>query len=559
MPAPMSSRARQPRGTLGICCALAAVAVAGAAPARALAQSDGAEDPATGEPPSEEASAPSEDAPLPSAPSGSGAPGEVMWVSQPTLTLISRTIYQGSQIRLYDDDTIDRFRNLNLFAEWLDVSGWSLGPEGQFDAVVSVRYRADFGTGFHRDTPVTAGIPAVDGAHDLQLPYAYVDWRDVIDRRLDLRLGRQLLTDDLDWFSLDGVKATLWVDRDNYFEVYAGQPVPFDTFLSSDSFLYDGTEIIDGPNVTVGGSGHFRINEEFAFSLAYRHTFQFRGTDIEAPARLTTFGSVNESDLVRSLTGGTVGVEEATLGLSAAYIFRDIDTELYGHGVYSFLFGSLDQARLGANFTPRETVRLELEYLRVQPRFAADSIFNYFNIKPYDRGRFDLALRFFGSLWLDAGYFVHAVHGDPKGPIDDATPGGEGATYQGNEIAHGPRVELEWRAARWRLGAAAEASTNFSSYAYGGNYRMLEGYGQLAFLEDRFVASLRLNYTGAQSDWFEGIDAGLVDDEIQSLGMALGARAQITDQVLARVDFIKNFGSVIEGSYRLQSLVEVRY
>jgi hypothetical protein len=88
---------------------------------------------------------------------------------------------------------------------------------------------------------------------------------------------------------------------------------------------------------------------------------------------------------------------------------------------------------------------------------------------------------------------------------------------------------------------------------------MVEGYGRVALWEDRLLASVRLNYTGAQTDWFEGIDAGQVAEELQSVGMALGLRAQVTDEVLARVDFIKNFGSVIEGSYRLQSLVEVRY
>lgn len=541
---------------LGLRAASAVLAALTIAPASGQGASDPAAEPAS------EAAAP-ETAPAPAA-----APESTGPALAPSVTLISRTIYQGSQLRLYsvddgavfEDARYDRYRDINLFAEWLDVSAWSLGPSGQFDAVISVRYRADFGTGFHRDTPQAFGIPAVDGAHDLQLPYAYVDWRDVIQGRLDLRLGRQLLIDDLDWFSLDGVKGTVWIDRENSLSVYVGQPVPYDTFLSSDPFLYDGTEIIDGPHVTLGGSGHFRLGEDFSFGLAYRHTFVFRGTDLDFAARPVVLPTdQNEADLVRTISGGKVGVEEATLGLSAAYTLRSIDTEIYAHGVYSFLFGSLDRARAGASWTPRETVRAQVEYLRVQPRFAADSIFNYFNIKPYDRGRFDLALLFFGALWLDAGYFVHAVHGDPKGPLNDTTPGGEGATYAGNEIAHGPRIELEWRKPTWRIGVAAEASTNFSSYAYGGNYRMLEGYGQLGFMEQRVIASLRLNYTGAQTDWFSGVQSGLVADEIQSVGTALGVRVQFTDYVMARLDFIKNFGSVIEGSYRLQSMLEVRY
>jgi hypothetical protein len=488
--------------------------------------------------------------------------GPASAASAASLTLLSRTLYQGSLVRLYEDADRDAFRNINQFSEWLDVGGWSLGESGQFDAVVSVRFRTDFGTGFHRDTPAGFGIPAVDDPHDLELPYAYVDWRDVIEGRVDLRLGRQLLMDDLDWFSLDGIKATVWLDRENSLQLYAGQPVPYEAFLSSEPFLYDGTELIDGPSLTLGGSGHFQLGEDVTFGVAYRHTFQFRGTDLEFAARPTVLPTdENEADLVRLISGGEVGVNEATLGLSAAYTLRALHTEVYAHGVYSFLFGELDRARAGATWTPLETVRAQAEYLRVQPRFAADSIFNYFNIKPYDRGRLDVALQLFGALWLDAGYFVHAVHGDPKGPLSSDTPGdNEGKEYTGSEVTHGPRAELEYRGTAWAVGASAEASTNFGgNYAFGGNYRMVEGYGRVALWEQRLLASLRLNYTGAQADWFEGIDAGQVADEIQSVGMALGLRAQVTDAVLARVDFIKNFGSVIEGSYRLQSLVEVRY
>lgn len=482
-------------------------------------------------------------------------------------TLTSRTFYQGSQIRLSDDPEDDRFRDLNQFAEWLELNGWSLGSEGQFHAVASVRYRADFGTGYHRDTPAGAGIPAVDGTDYMaagtplvQLPYAYLDWRDVVDGRLDLRIGRQIIVDDLDWFSLDGVKGTLYLHDEISVDVYVGQPVPYDTFLSSDPFLYDGTELIDGPSLTVGGSGRVKLGEDFAFSLAYRHTFIFRGTSLDMAARPAVFpGFQDESDIVRTVSGGQVGINEASLGLSAAYTIRPLDTELYAHGVYNFLFGTLDRARAGASWTPRESVRVQAEYMRVQPRFAVDSIFNYFNIKPYDRGRFDVALQFVGALWLDAGYFVHAVHGDPKGPLGTNEPGSEGAAYEGNEIAHGPRAGLEWRGQGWGLGASVEASTNFASYAYGGNYRMVEAFGRMAFLEDRLNATLRVNLTGAQPDWFEDIDAGQVADEVQSMGVAVGLRAQITEGMMARVDFIKNFASVIEGSYRLQSMFEVRY
>jgi len=481
-----------------------------------------------------------------------------------SLTLISRTYYQGSQIRLFDSANIDAFRDLNRFAEWLDVSGWSMGPSGQFDAVVSIRYRTDFGTGFHRDTPTGLGIPAVDGRDDLEMPYAYLDWKNVVEDRLDLRIGRQLLTDDLDWFSLDGVKATLWLDlaRENQVEIYVGMPVPYDTFLSSEPFLYDGTQILDGPSLTFGGAGHFKLGEDFSASLAYRHTFIFRGTDLDGAARAVISDTdPREAPLVEAVSGGKVGVNEASLGLSLGYIIRPLNTDVYAHGVYSFLFGSLDRARVGASFTPIESVHAQIEYLRVQPRFAADSIFNYFNIKPYDRGRLELALELWGGLWIEAGYFLHIVNGAPKGPtLGPGVSQAEGAEFKGSDAAHGPSAGVEYRGNGWGAGVTFETSTNFGgNYAYGGNYRMIEGFGRMSFLEDRLSANIRLNYTGAQTDWFEGIDSGAVAPEIQSFGTALGVRVRVLDAITARVDFIKNFGAVLEGSYRLQTMLEVRY
>lgn len=479
------------------------------------------------------------------------------------LSLVSRTLYQGSMLRLFPDREIDRFRNLNRFAEWLDIGGYGFGPRAGLDALASVRYRTDFGTGFHRDTPPGAGIPAVDGRDQLEVLYAYLDWRDAIEGRLDLRLGRQLLIDDLDWFSLDGIKATVYPFAGTRFEVYAGQPVPYETFLSSDPFLYDGTQIDDGPELTFGGSATIH-GGDLTISAAYRHTFIFRGSELVGGAR----PGFDEGPAADSLSGGKRGVSEAVFGASLGYVIRPANIDLQAHGVWNLLFGGFDQARLGAGWTPRQSVRAQLEFLRVNPRFVADSIFNYFNLHPYDRGRAEVGLELTRGLWIDAGYFLQRFGGSPKGPRslatagneDPAIRGGEGLEFTGSDVVHGPRAEITYRRELWLVGAGAEASTNFGGrYAYGGNYRMVDLFGELLLLEGRLTTSLRLNYTGAQTDWFEAIDTGSVAPETVSYGVYLGARGKITDNVSARLDLVKNFESVIEGSYRIQSLLEVRY
>src|SRR6185295_16219454 len=59
------------------------------------------------------------------------------------LTLVSRTVYQGSQLHICDGAggklicpgfSGRLVRDLDLFAEWLEVGGWSFGPDGNLDA-----------------------------------------------------------------------------------------------------------------------------------------------------------------------------------------------------------------------------------------------------------------------------------------------------------------------------------------------------------------------------------------------------------------------------------------
>jgi hypothetical protein len=476
------------------------------------------------------------------------------------LSLVSRTIYQGSRLRLVPDRDSEAFRDLNRFAEWLEVGGFAFGPGDDVDAMLSVRYLTDFGTGFHRETPLGLGIPAVDGRDEVQLLYAFVDWRDVIEGRLDLRLGRQLLLDDLDWYSLDGLKATAYPFEGARIELYVGRPVPYETFLSSESaFLYDGTELDDGLSLTFGGAAFFNFGDLSA-SAAYRHGFVFRSEQLTLAAR----PGFDEDALNESLSGGTRGVTEVLIGGSLGYTIRPIAVDLALHGVWNLFFGDFDQARGSIGYTPLPSVHAELEFLRVHPRFLADSIFNYFNIHPYDRGRAEVGLEIVSGLWVDVGYFVQHFNGSEKGP---RVPGddlplcrGVPCEYQGSSALHGPRAGVSYRRQNWGVGASAEASTNLGGrYAYGGNYRQLELFGDVSVLEERLILLVRLNYTGAQTDWFSDIDSGAVAPEIVSYGAHLGANVKITEALSARLDFIKNFESLIEGSYRLQSMVEVRY
>lgn len=479
------------------------------------------------------------------------------------LRFTSRTVYQGSQLQLFDDPTRTALRNLNAFAQWLTIGGYGLAS-GDFDVEVSLRYVTDLGTGFARDTPMGLGIPASDLRDQLQILSAFVDWRNLVPGLLDVRLGRFVQLDDLDWFPLTGLRATLRLGSRKSLMVYAGQPVPYTTFTSASALLYDGLELSDGFHASFGGATQLAFGEDLSLSVSYRHTFVFRDSTLVAGARP---GFPEEAALVDQASGGTRGVVEAVVGAGLGYTLRPLHLTLQANGVYNLLFGDLDRGRVALAWTPRPSVHAELEYFRFQPRFAADSIFNYFNIQAWDRVRTAFSFELFGALWLDAGYFLHMTNGTPKGPttgesvpVGDPLRGGEGLEFRGSTVAHGPRASIEYRHPSFTLGTFTEISTNTGGdAAFGGNYRMFEGYAQVFLFERRLTATTRLNYTGWQTDWVAKADAGLVAPEVKSLGLSVGARGQITDDISVQLDVIRNFERLIQGPYRVLGMVEVRY
>ncbi len=469
------------------------------------------------------------------------------------MTLSARTIYHAYEIPLWPGQDIGS-RNLNRFYQTLDVGGWSLGAEGDFDAVVSMRYDTDFGTGFHIDTPNGAGIPATDGRNDLDLRYAYVDWRNIVKRRLHARIGRQVLVDDLAWYSLDGIKfsAQAWRSGVNALDidVYLGMPVRFDVVFSSEPFLNDGTQVDDGSGLlqglVFGGSTHLRVLSNLHLSLSYRQELSFRADTIRA----FTVGGGGVASAEGS--AGSIGLQESRVGASGSYALRELGAELHGSVVWDALVGALEQARGGVVYRPAAGVRTQLEYLRVRPRFSGDSIFNWFNIFGYDRGRAEVSVELVRGLSVQGGYLLQVFGG---GATDNS-----GSTFAGSNLHHGPSLGASYRTPRYGFGIYGEAATNVGGeYAYGGNYRMGWLFGDVSFFQRRLVADARVSMTAVQTDWFEGLDAGEVAPIETSMNVSLGARAHLTDYLSTRVMYVKNINAVLEGGYRLYSELAVHY
>lgn len=490
----------------------------------------------------------------------------------------SRTEYHAYQIRLRDPSAPDAMRNLNRFYQSLSGGVWGFGPDSGIDFTLSLRYDTDFGTGFHRDTPTDAGIPATDETHDIDLSHAYFHWRDVVDGHLDLTLGRIVHIDDLDFYSFDGLKIRVRAFPGNHVDLYVGRTVQYDALFSSEPFINDGVEVDDGQHLTFGGTLASRIGPDFALSLTYRQEMLFREDDIEVFGRDPTSAA---GAAVQAGSGGKVGVQEWLVGGSMSYTVRPIDVELYVHGVWNVLVGDLDQARGGLAWNPSPYLHLGAEYLRVRPRFAGDSIFNWFNIFPYDRIRGEAMWEVIEGLRLEVGYLVTQYGGGPKGERSAATMGsqdaaergGEGLEFTESSRSHGPSGGVSYRADNWGVGAYGEASTNIEGrYAYGGNFRRGEVFGHVSFLEDRIAANLRFGISGVQDDWFGSDevnlftpanvgprDTGAVAAEAVSYSLDVGARAELYTGVSLHAAFAKHFESALAGNYRLQTALEVRY
>ena len=311
----------------------------------------------------------------------------------------------------------------------------------------------------------------------------------------------------------------------------------------------------DGPGLAFGGAAFLRAND-FSASLAYRQELELRGGDIDAfPNDTEAAGEegANRSD-------GKMGLQEWLVAGSVGYTIRPLRVDVYSHLTWNLLLGELDQTRLGASYNPKYGLHFHGEYVRFLPRFPGDSIFNYFNRFPYDRGRVGATLEFLQGLRVELGYFGQVLNGGPKGPKTAADPGGEGEEFKGSSVTHGPSAGIRFRQSRWSVAVSGEAASNFGGeYAFGGNYRLFQLFGDVSFLDGRVTVDGLVGLTTFQNDWFDDVDSGAVDAATTSWLATLGGRAEITDFVSTRLSFTKNFNSTLEGSYRVYTELALRY
>jgi hypothetical protein len=340
-----------------------------------------------------------------------------------------------------------------------------------------------------------------DSAVALDLLYGYVSVDDLAGR-VDLRVGRQLSVDALDWWSMDGVTARVRLPGHVLVEVFGGLRVRDASPFGVSAVELDGTggadcrEYVEGPTP---GTGAWQLvdrslvieNQALRSDLEYcpqrEQLMPTGGIAVEAHglralharavyrrSQSPTVGLIGDPDRLRYPDLGLYpddfgqapdwGVNEERVAAEVRY---HIDVGDRGQiapwaaARYSLVHGLLDEAAAGVRLRWGDHA-IEPELAYAVPTFDGDSIFNVFAIAPTSDARlsWQLAPRG-GRLRANATGWLRRYHGGPDflgvAYAAGATAGGELAVGRlglrldlVHDDGYGGRRSGGTASARWR-------------------------------------------------------------------------------------------------------------
>ncbi len=363
----------------------------------------------------------------------------------------ARTIGQGYQLRSFRILTDNLLLRRSRFTQTLSLNIWDImgaqkgmrlydprppsGPKVYFTTYMRVDH--DFGDWTAGDIAVGArNVDAVELIPELEVSslgldvlFAYAAIEGLADGLVDVRIGRQLFVESLDWFSMDGVTAA--VNTPYHFTVVGlgGLRVRDSSPLGSAVQEPDGTassecrEYIEGVGWRqldrppgVGDDNPFET--DFDLCPQRDEIMPTFGAAIETSG-LPVFGRISYRRTV-SKTVGLIddpdrqdppdvgyypnenseapgwGVNEERIAATARAPLSLADGQgqvtPYVGARYSLLHGVIDEANAGARLRwGQHSIEPELSYFF--PTFDGDSIFNVFSIEPYTDLRLTYDLR----------------------------------------------------------------------------------------------------------------------------------------------------------------------
>jgi hypothetical protein len=246
--------------------------------------------------------------------------------------------------------------NRNRLHQYLGLSMYDIEGGGTNHWSFASLFR--FGIDLGLTDKELAEVPGLEQSK-LSFQYGYLEGRGLFDGLLDLKLGRQLIVDGLDYLMFDG--GTVMVSTPWYLgvELHAGLEVRNDAWDLNDSMLEtDGTRFIedretttDDPSVVYGVALVTRDLPYARYRFGYRRFFSSGAVDAEK-------------------VGGT-------------FHQRIIDgLDLSGVASWDLFNGRFDRIQATSRARIADHTEVELEYIRTNPTFDGDSIFNIFTVYP---------------------------------------------------------------------------------------------------------------------------------------------------------------------------------
>ncbi len=251
--------------------------------------------------------------------------------------------------------------NRTQLSQYLGLSMFDIEGSGESHWSFTSLFRFDVDAGLSADE--LERVPTMERTQ-LSIQYAWLEGRDLFGGLLDVRVGRQLLADGLDYLMFDGAFVTVNTPWFFGVEVMAGSEVKNEMWgINASQFEVDGTRYIEdaeegGDDTSIAfGAAVVTRNLDYA-----RYRFGYRRYLSSRPG------------------AGTVVAQEKIGGAFHQRVVEGVD--LNGVVTWDMFNGRFERIQLGGRVRANDANEIEAEYVRTTPSFDGDSIFNIFATYP---------------------------------------------------------------------------------------------------------------------------------------------------------------------------------
>ncbi len=415
----------------------------------------------------------------------------------------SQTVGQGYQLITAGGDVLKRSR-LNQFLG-LSVLDFMGDNTNSMSFVSSFRFDSDFGiTESEQDA-----IPQLTN-NNLSVMYLYLDFQD-LGGMIDLRVGRQLLIDELDFTMLDGLRLRYETGLNFGVEVVSGLEVKNAAALgviSSTQLEVDGAPEDEDEGLVIGGALYLYGLRAHHGKLGYRRIMTFDG-DLDAER---VFGNYH----IRI-------IPQLHLHVGWAYdlVISDI----------SDIRAQIRVPKLG------DMVDIELAYLRLVPTFEGSSIFNVFNTMPMNDVDARVRVHIARGISAYVGGYMRLFGND----IDDDDEGDDGIKDFGGRLGGSMQIG--------RFGNVGLDANYQTGY---GDYSVVDLHGGYGFLD----GDLRVHGRATAVIWE---DIAQPTFSATSFGGLLGLSYQIRNMAKFHLISEINSNKIESLQYRMYGLVDLDF